>query len=302
NNFQITVDGSELDINTSLTTNGIGIISQFTPVITNVTIESGTYSIGDQVTVLVSVQDDNGNTFTYHAGTVAGKELESLERVSSTLYSGIFTVQAGDQSYTSTQIIPVSNLQLAFESQVSSPYSGSISNGTVIDAGQPVINYMQAPSGVKKVGDLVDIIVSADGSGYTAVDLQTRVNNVPLSNANVSFIELGSGVYILRYVVAEGDDDVSPGSLTASLQLEDAVGNLSEVKTTLTSNTTTIDANSPKVTTITVDDEVYNIGDVIQVDIIADGSNYSATNETTINGVPLSSSAVTFSNVSGNQY
>jgi hypothetical protein len=301
-NFQITVNATELDINTSLTTNGIGIVSEFTPVITNVTIEQDTYGIGDQVTVLISVEDDGGNEFTYYDGTVANKQLESLERVSSTSYSGLFTVQQGDQSYTASQLIPVSNLQLAFQTAQSSPYSGNISNGTVIDAARPVINYMQAPSGVKKVGDLVDIIVSADGAGYTAVDLQTRVNNVPLSNANVSFIELGSGVYILRYMVAEGDDDVSPGSLTASLQLEDAAGNLSLVKTSFTSNTTTIDANSPKVTSISVDDGVYNIGDVIEVDIVADGSNYSATNETTINGVPLSSSAVTFSNVSGNQY
>lgn len=302
NNFQISVSGVELDINTSLTTNGISIISEFTPVITNVTIEEGSYGIGDEVPVLITVADDEGNEYSYSSGTVAGKQLEGLQRESNTLYSGIFTVQEGDQSYTAAQTIPVTDLRVAYGDQLSTPYSGSINNSTIIDATRPVINYMQAPSGAKKVGDRVEIIVSCDGSNYQAVEVETRVNNVPLSNSNVSFNELGSGVYILRYIVAEGDDDVSPGSLTAALQVMDNAGNTSLIQTSLISNTTSIDANSPKVTSISVDNGTYNIGDVIEVTIIADGTGYSSTNETYVNGVPLSSSALTFSNVSGNQY
>ncbi|MBE0654535.1 MAG: hypothetical protein IH594_12095, partial [Bacteroidales bacterium] len=302
NDFRITVAAIELDGTRSLTTNGISIAAGKNPEIKNVTIPDGTYKILDKVNVVITVADDEGKIYTYKSGTVAGNPLEGIERISATEYQGYFTVQEGDQSYRPGESIPVTNLQLADGSNLSNLYSGTITESITIDAKRPVINYMQAPTGVKKVGDLVDIIVSADGALYKAVESQTKVNNVPLSASNVSFIELGNGVYILRYQVAEGDADVSSGNLTASLQVMDPAGNLSLIKTSLTSNTMSIDANSPKVTRITVPNGVFNIGDVIEVLIQADGSNYTATNDTYVNGISLSSSSVTFGYVSGNQY
>ena len=301
--FRITVSRDELEGNKDLTSNGISILDEEGPVITNVNIPEGTYGIGDTVRVEITVADDQGAEYAYNSGTVAGKTLTGLQRESSVLYTAYFVVAEGDQSYAADETIPVNNLQLVSGSLLGNTYDGVIDNNTIIDTDSPVINYMRPPlTGVYKVGEQISIIVSANGENYTYVESETMVNNVSITESNVTFQEIGDGLYILKYTVNEGDNDVATGNLTASLQLQNSTGNLSQIETTLYSNSLSIDANSPVVTSISVDDGVYNIGDEIVVDIKADGNNYAATNDTYINGVPLSFSNVRFSNVSGNNY
>lgn len=302
-NFRITVSQAELEGNKDLTTNGISILNEEGPIITDVTIPENTYIIGDTVFVRISVADDLGVEYAYNSGTVAGKTLGGLQRETSVLYTAYFVVAEGDQSYTAAETIPVNNLQLVSGSLLGNIYDGVIDNSTVIDTDRPVIYSLQPPStGVYKVGNQISILVIADGVGYTYVESETMVNNVSITEPNLSFNEIGNNYYSLKYTVNEGDNDVATGALTASLQLKNSNGNLSQIKTDLSSNSLSIDANSPVVTSINVDDGVYNIGDEIVVDIVADGSNYAATNDTYINGVPLSFSNVSFTNVSGNNY
>jgi len=261
--FNITAASSVLSGGNPITSNSITISSETNPTITDVTIVEGVYGIGDTVEVLISVADDGGAEYTYFKGTVAGRSLEFIEKQSNTLYRAGFELAEGDNEYSSADIIPVAGVQLASGSLLSNEYSGNISNNTIIDTSRPALAELQLTSGQKKIGDQVDLIVQADAPGYTAVEANTRVNNVPITRSNVYLIPLGSGLYILRYIVAKGDSDVSPGDMTASLQLQDAAGNRSDIQTQVSVNTVSIDANPPNVGQITVTDGIYNIGDII---------------------------------------
>ena len=302
-NFKITVAGSVLSGFIPLTTNGITITAVAEPEIINVSLPQDTFGIGENVRVSIDVGDDLGRHYTYYSGTVAERTLDSITRQSGSTYYGYFRVNEGDTDYFYPQPIPVVNLRLDAGVIPGISYSGQISqSGYLIDGHPPLINYMQAPGSLRKIGDQVDIIVSADGSSYAEVPNETLVNSIPSSDARVGLLNLGSGVYILRYTVTEGDNDVGPGGLTAKLRLKDLAGNKSSVFTALTSNTVAIDANSPVVSKVTVPDSIFSIGEIINAKITADGSDYTSTGDTYINGVPISSTKVNFTHVSGNLY
>ncbi len=302
--FRITISEEELRGSKDLITNGISILDEEGPTIVDVTIPEGTYIIGDTVEVQIEVVDDQGNNYDYYSGTVAGKTLSAVQRLSSVLYIAYFVVEAGDPGYTAGEIIPVNNLQLISSSLYGNSYNGVVNNNTIIDTQRPLIDNMRPPlSGNYKVGEQISIIVSADGEGYSYVESETWVNEVSISESNVSFQEMGDGLYLLKYTVQEGDKDVSPGELTASLQLKNSNGNTSLTETRLFDNSLSIDANSPVVVTISVRDSIYSIGDVVVADIEADGNDYTATDEDIhINGVPLTSPNVSFVHISGNNY
>ncbi len=301
NDFRVTVDANELSGTTNLTSNAISIQAELEPRITDVDIPDGVYSIGEELTVLITVVNDQGDTYSYNSGTVAGNPLARLERQSSTLYYGYFTVQEGQTDYDAGDLIPVSNLVLRNGSLIGDPFSGSISGQVAIDGSKPKVTSLQVFGASKKIGDDIDILVFANGDNYTAIT-PTSVNGIPISAPNVNLITLGNNAYILRYTVAEGDDDVSEGNLTAQIVMRDPSGNESDLFNTVNTNYITIDANSPMISFITVRDSVYTIGDVIQVTIQTDGSNYSFNSETFVNGIPFTSTYLTGSYIGSNQY
>ncbi len=303
-NFRITISPSVLSGSQSLTTNGINITAVAEPRILQVSIPVDTFGIGETVTCSITVENDLGRNYTYHSGTIAGRTIEGLTRSSATLYQGSFTVHEGDTDYSAPIPIPVQNLRLDAGPVEGWEYDGQISQpgGYMIDAHPPVIHSMQAPGGLKKIGDLLDISVSADDVNYTAVPAETFVNSIPATNSRVSFINLGNTSYVLRYHVGQGDKDVKQGDLTASLRLRDPAGNRSANFVTIAQNNISIDANPPVISKITVPDSIYTVGEEIQCRVFSDGSDYTATTETSINGVPLSSPNVTFRHTTGNEY
>lgn len=301
NDFRITVDANELSGTNNLTSNAISIQAELEPRITNVDIPDGVYSIGDEVTVLITVINDQGDTYAYNSGTVAGNPLARLERQSSTLYYGYFTVQEGQTDYDAGDLIPVTNLVLRNGSLIGDPFTGNVSGQVAIDGSKPKVTNLSVTNGTKKIGNDIDIIVTSNGINYTAI-APTSVNGVPISAPNVNLIELGNGIYILRYTVAEGDDDVSSGNLQAQIVMRDPSGNESDLFNTVSNNTLSIDANSPQISFITVRDSVYTIGDVIQVTIQTDGSNYNFDSETFVNGIPFTSTYLTGTYIGSNQY
>ena len=301
NDFNITIAGSELTSSQPLTSSSISITANLEPEITGVNIIADTFKIGDVVRVDISVVDDGNDLYTLESGTVAGKTLTGLSRYSSTLYYAYFTVQAGDAEYMAADLIPVTNIRLDNSPLTGETFNGNIDNPTIIDASIPVIGTMTVTGSSKKVGDHIDVIISADGSQYLAVSPST-LNGIDFTDSRVSFQNLGSGVYLLSYLVTEGDQDVATSSLQASITLRDIAGNTSTTFTTLGANNVSVDAHSPVVNQVSVSNTIYSIGDVVEIDVQADGPGYSFYSETTVNQIPYTSSYITGTNISGNLY
>ena len=120
---------------------------------------------------------------------------------------------------------------------------------------------------------------------------------------NIVFSEVGLGNYRIVYTVQEGDTDVGPGELIASITLASPSGNIG-IPNTLINNieNLTIDAHAPVVNRIEVSSLEVGVGQTVQVAITADETGYTAIAGTLINGIPLSSSRVSFSERSGGLY
>jgi Secretion system C-terminal sorting domain len=304
-NFKITAEDYILTAGNALESNGITIIAIKEPHINSVEIPAGIYKIGDVVPVNISVVNDPGQTYDALTGTVANQSLENLTKQADDLYTGYFTVDEFETDYASGDIIPVVDLRLNNGSIIGDLYNTDINNpGDVIDAHRPLINNLQATStSIKKIGDVVDIIISCDEGFYSLVKDETFVNGVSATSLNIELQDYGTGFYILHYTISENDGDVPvAGTMTAQIKFKDIAGNESDLKSTFLTNTVRIDSKPPDVSSMTVIDGNYSIGDTIIVSIAADGNNYTATNETIINGISLASTFVWFSNEGSNNY
>jgi hypothetical protein len=306
NNFKITAKNSVLTSGLDLeTTNGITITAVKEPHINSIDIPARIYKIGDLVTVNISVVNDPGQTYDSFSGTIANQNLDSLKYQSDNFYKAYFTVDEFETDYASGDIIPVVDLRLNNGSILGESYNTDINKtGVVIDANRPLISKLQATSpGIKKIGDNLVIYVSSDEGFYDLVENETFVNGVPSSSSDIFLEDLGSGFYILHYTINENDGDVpEAGDMKAQIMLIDSAGNESHLKSDFFSNTIRIDSKVPEVDPMAVEDGIYSIGDTIVVTIAADGNDYDATNETTINGIFLTSKNVWFSNEGSNKY
>lgn len=263
--------------------------------ISDVSIPDTSMKIGDVVTANIYVTTDAGNPYTLISGSIGGYALTNLQRIDSVHYTASFAITEGGASYTATQSIPVSNLVLSDTEVQNPPYNaGIVQANDPIDAKRPIISFVWAEGGDRIVGQTVRLIITADGSGYT-LDPTSLINGIPVTEGNISFIDIGSRNYYLEYIVEEGDNDVGPSELQARIILVKPSGNKNVAYTTIDNiNNLTIDANSPVVSRMTVPAGEFGIGDVVQVTITADGTGYTAGSGTVINEIPLSSPRVSF--------
>ncbi|MCK4747029.1 MAG: hypothetical protein KAT15_08340, partial [Bacteroidales bacterium] len=273
--------------------------------ILNVTIPDVSMKIGDVIFATIAVDDDAGIPYTFISGSVGGYPLVGFQRIFSTDYVASFTINQGGNSFSASQDIPVSNLVISDGVYLSAPYNFPIiQNSDPIDAELPVISSMLVEGGNKKVGDVVVLNIEADGLSYSVHPLST-INGIAVSESNIAFTESGGGKYALSYTVQEGDTDVGPGTseLMASIVLEKPSGNIGLPYSTVTNaSELTIDAHAPVVTRMEVPSIEVGIGGTVTVKVTADGMGYTAGTLTEINGVPLSSSRVTFTELSDGLY
>jgi len=283
----------------------INVIFIQTLEIHDVTIPNVSMKIGDVVPATITVDDDKGIPYTFISGSVGGYPLVGFQRISATSYQANFSINQGGDSYSASQDIPVSNLVITNGVIQSAPYNlHVIQNSDPLDAKLPVISSMQVAGGNKKIGDVVILNINADGLNYNAHPL-TTINGIAVTAPNVIFTESGGGKYILSYTVQEGDTDVSPGffELEASVILVKPSGNVGlPYSTVANASQLTIDAHPPVVTRLEVPSIEVGVGGTVRVTITADGMGYAAGTGTVVNGVPLSSSRVTFTERSGNLY
>jgi hypothetical protein len=267
------------------------IVAVVEPVITAVSIPNQTYKIGDNVPVTITVQNDGGQTFTLTSGTVAGRSLTGLARSNATTYTASFAILSGTTDYAALSDIPVS-VQLQVSGRPGNLFVTPISqNSDLIDANAPVINSYQALGTVHKIGDFVQLAVSADQAGYTVESASTSINSIPYTSPLFELLNEGSGSYYFTYQVAEGNNNVAtPAALTGQIVLSDAAGNISAVKNvSAVSGSFSIDANSPIISAVTLPDSIYIPGETMIFSITSNGTGYSISPETFINGISFAS-------------
>lgn len=271
----------------------------------DVSIPNISMKIGDMVITTLTVSNDVGIPYTFISGSVGGYPLEGFERATANTYQTYFIINEGGNSYRASQDIPVSDLVISSGEIQSVPYNLPIEQkGDLLDAELPLISSMEAEGGIKKIGDVVVLNIRADGNNYQA-DPLSSINGIPLSAPNVSFSESGQGNYTLSYTVQEGDTDVFPGinELEASVVLIKPSGNVGLPYSVLSSGSPlTIDAHAPLVERVEAPSLEVGVGATVKLTITADGTGYSPGPQSMVNGVPLSSPRLIFTELLGGLY
>lgn len=192
------------------------------PEVTLISIDNGTYRVGDDITVIVDAGEP-GIGFDGFSTRINGERLNqsnvSFSEVGSGFYQFTYTVKEGDDDISGT--IPVTMVAEDLVGNDSDPYSTVSGLPSVIDANSPEILSVDEPTeGVTAIpGDLVELVVTTSESGLT-LGSGTEINGVVPSG----FSPAGD-VYTITYTVGADDPEVISGNLTATIILEDAAGN-----------------------------------------------------------------------------
>ncbi|PID91728.1 MAG: hypothetical protein CSA96_06525 [Bacteroidetes bacterium] len=271
------------------------VVSHRLPTVTNVSIPNAAMKIGDIISATIRVFHDGGSSYSLVSGTLGGYSLYNLQRVDETTYLANFEVVEGGDSFLPEEDIPVAQLVLSDGTVNGIAYNELITQDSdPIDAANPEITTMSVQAGIYKIGDVVEILIQADGESYSLLE-ESQVNGISADSANIQFVELGGGHYRLLYTVEEGETDVMPGELEASVVLAKPSGNIGEPYALLQNvGAVIIDANPPVVDRLEVPDLEVGVGGIVQVTITADDEGYGVATGTIINGVPISSDRVTF--------
>lgn len=271
----------------------------------NVSIPNESMKIGEKIIVTMTVEDDQGNPYSFTSGSVGGYPLENFQRISATSYAAEFTIIQDGNSYTAIEDIPVSELVISNGVDQSAPYNlPIIQDNDPLDAALPLISSMLVEGGIKKIGDVVNLVLETDGENYS-IDPLSTINGIALSEPNIAFSESGSGTYVLSYTIQEGDTDVGPDAaeFLVSIILIKPSENIGLPYSTVTNaSSLSIDAHAPVVLRLEVPDEVAGPGDTVIITVNADGMSYSCGEETMINGVPINSTRLSFSELQNGLY
>ncbi len=273
------------------------------PKILDVSIPDASMKIGDIVTATIKVANDGGSNYSLLSGDIGGYPLTGFVRSNETTYLVNFEITEGGNSYLAGEDIPVGNLVVSDLVASSEPFNTSISQANdPLDAKLPVIYSLNVVSGDYSIGDQIVLQIFADGPDYDILP-SSGINGLGVTQMNVEFLEIGGGLYNLLYIVEEGNTDVDPGGLLAIVALVKPSGNVCDPFTTVSnSENVSIDAHAPVIARMEVLSVEVGIGGTVQVAITADEDGYLAAPGTVINGIPISSPSVTFSEIGSGLY
>lgn len=208
------------------------------PVILAMAAEAGDFKIGDVVTINIQADGDAylaDEALTLVNGIALSDDRVAFEDMGSGLYRLLYTVEEGDPSIAAGEL-KAKVVMIKPSGNIGAPYSVLAgAAGVTIDAKAPVLSQMELPDMEVGVGGIVLLTITADEPGYTIAP-GTIINGIPQSSGNVVFTELGAGLYALAYTVSEGDQNVAPGNLQATVYVQDPAGNISEAFSTIDVN------------------------------------------------------------------
>ncbi len=216
--------------------------------------DNGTYKIDDTI----SLQVEFTETATVTGYPTLELELGATDRnatyVSSdgNILTFTYTVLAGDASsdlnYTGTGALDLNTGTIkdaAANSMTLTLPDGANSLGhnkaLVIDGVIPTISGVAIVDDTYGIGDVVEITITADATGY-----DENAITINVKDTNGTFTDNGDNTYTTYYEVAEGDTDrAALTSVPISVIIEDAAGNNSATYTTAPTGTGSIDATKP---------------------------------------------------------
>ncbi len=219
------------------------------PVINSMTVAATMAKVGDVVRLNINA---DGTGYTSHPNTtingisitepnVTFTELTNGNyRLNYTVREGDDNVAAGELAASVILVKPSGNVRLV-------PYTLIEPNNLEIDAQSPVVTRLEVSQEEVGVGGTVQLVISADGEGYTGAS-GTVINGVPISSSRVSLVEQTPGLYVLNYMVGKDDNEVATGELKASVVMTDEAGNNSTAYSTIVDNELEIYTDLPGAT------------------------------------------------------
>lgn len=255
------------------------------PVITGVSFSpaSGWLKIGETITMTILAAETNLQPVSISVNDHHATEFTDL---GDGTYTVLYTVASGHTDIAENETIPVSIQLSDAAGNVSSVYtvSPSATVSPAIDANKPAIysvSYSPA-SGWRKIGDVVGLTFNAGETGLFEESI--TVNGKAVSH----FTDNLDNTYTVNYTVVEGDTDIGEGDrLPLSIQVRDAVGNLSPVYDTApdAANCPAVDATRPAISSLTFSPQsgILSIGEILNLTVSA-GETGLLENAITVNG------------------
>ena len=277
--------GNESERSTSLTLAANTSIDANSPIIDSVSVAGGNHGIGAVVEIVLSTSGDETDFTLAEGSTFNGQELTGFSSVDGEDgdYVVTYTVVEGD-NYVADGSSAVAYIALVDAStNLGAPTQLVPLVDAAIDADRPEISAISAADGEFAIG--YDIALT-----LTVVDSDTELtlSSSGFNGGTVNGLSRsGDGIYNTTYTVSEGDADIAIGDeFVTDIALVDSAGNVGASFQSLTSLSTSVDANSPIVASIIVEPGVYKIGDNVSFTITASNNEAGLilTSSDTFNG------------------
>ena len=236
------------------------------PVITSLTLPSGSFSVGETVSTTITATG-SGNYATLTTGNLNGQALTSFTYIGggyksneTSTYTAIYTVVENDSDILAGASLTfdlaftdqAGNLGEVYDETEITPTNASNFN---VDANSPVVTAIYLPSSTFGIGDVVTATFTTaedDLANSTYLYNYVKINNVTADAQTVYRVGL-SNSYTASYTVVEGNTDqinVATNAATSmSFSIIDAFGNVSNTLTTPeNTGNITIDGTRPVIT------------------------------------------------------
>lgn len=249
------------------------------PSITDVTYPSGTFGIDDVVSVTITATE---SSLSFNSASINNTNSVAYDNGYNTNYIIDYTIVEGhtDRLTGNASSIPGTFTLSDANGNISNTFiSNADDTGVYIDATRPSVTLTAIAPGAGDeygIGDVLTLLISSDGSNYTASSATIQGNVV-----STTYLNNGSETYNLSYTVTSGDGehyaDLSSFNVYASIT--DNAGNISNTfqdPVTQNGGDVYIDGESASITNIWVESGTFIVGDVVQATFTTDDDNYTS--------------------------
>jgi len=187
------------------------------PTITNVTLDSATYKIGQTLTATITVASDS-DTYTLGSASINGRALSGLTKVNATTYTATYTVQAGDADVFSGNP-SVSVVLTDGSGNSNTAYTTAIAAATTIDAHAPTDIALSSTTAILTAGSTVGSLSATDTNSGSETFTYALVSG---SGGN----DTGNGSFtITGNTLTVGGSALTAGTYNIYVRVTDAGGN-----------------------------------------------------------------------------
>lgn len=229
--------------------------------------------------------------------------------------TGTITVDHGDTTIIEVSYVPAGNEFRSWEvisgSSVSIGDTTALNTTAILESGNATlranfrkivkVSSLDYPDLPAKIGDIMRSTITVVNDQGEALSLVSgSIGGYALSN----LMRIDSISYTADILIEEGGPSYLAEENIPVSKLVLSDGDLSSpvFNDTIVQNNDPIDAKAPVLLSLSVPDSVFGTGDIILMTVMADGEGCLAEPGTEINGVPISSSRLEFSEIASGEY